>query len=100
MNRQRRIPALMRARFVEQRRQELIKEANEQHASRPQYTGHWDNWQVVRVVEDVRTKLGLAFEMGDYALMQPESVTGIYRTVYSFRNKCDTSIRARSVEVL
>lgn len=84
-----------------------VKEGAETtHREFPQYEGHWDGWIPVRVVRTVRTKMGVAFLAGDVSLMRPEDpkmrvIFGPRNpTVYSFRNKCDTSVPFGSVEIL
>lgn len=84
--------------------------AEAQNAEYPQYRGHWDGpeWIVVRFNRDVRTKMGLAFRKGEYALAQAVSKApgeGLYpnvpfRTAYSTNNRIDTSVRTAWTEVL
>lgn len=72
----------------------------------PQFVGHFEGWAIVRVGRTVKTKLGVAFEAGDVTLARFESAAerldGGKATwvAFSFRNRCDTSIGTRSVEVL
>ena len=82
----------------------LVQMAEQQLAQYPQYRGHWNGWQRVRVTRDLKTKLGLAFRAGDVVLMNPTSihtspnVRGEFVMCYSFRNKVDTSIKLADTE--
>lgn len=51
-------------------RDELIKQANQDNAAWPQYAGLFDNYILVRLKRDVRTKMGLAFEKGEVAIAE------------------------------
>lgn len=68
----------------------------------PQYAGHFDNYRMVRIKRDVRTKMGLAFRAGEIAIAAPTARLGIpgerFVTVWSFSNQIDTSVRAHDVE--
>lgn len=73
----------------------------------PQYTGHFASYRLVRVKVDVKTKLGLAFARGEYAIATERRdelpglpSSGRFVTVWSRRNKVDTSVRAVDVEWL
>jgi len=68
-------------------------------AQYPQYAGHFDGYVAVRIKRDVRTKMGLAFEKGEIAIAQPTADADGFRTVWSVKNKVDTSVRASHVEV-
>jgi hypothetical protein len=73
----------------------LKAEASEQMALFPQYQGHFDNYELVEITQDVRTKMGLAFVKGEIAIAGPRTdriFPSYYRTVWSMRNKVDTSI--------
>lgn len=81
--------------------------ATAQTAQWPQYAGHFAGYKLVRIKRDVRTKAGLAFKSGEYAIAtkSPEVLpalpsSGKYVTVWSRRNKIDTSIRATALEWL
>jgi hypothetical protein len=81
----------------------LIAEAERQNAMWPQYKGHWSGpeWTLFVVRKDVKTKLGLAFKLGDIVLGKEHGLieSGPYEgqisyTCYSSRNKIDTALRA------
>jgi hypothetical protein len=78
-----------------------------QVAQWPQYAGHFASYRLVRVKCDVKTKMGLAFARGEYAIATERRdelpglpSSGKYVTVWSRRNKADTSVRAPDVEWL
>lgn len=70
----------------------------------PQYKGHFAGYRLVRVKCDVKTKMGLAFARGEYAIaidreLEPNRVRcEKFITVWSKRNQIDTSVRASDVE--
>jgi len=62
----------------------------------PQYSGHFDGFEVVRVTSSVSTKAGEAFKAGDLSLGRWEEPNedrpfGAW-VVFSFRNGVDTSV--------
>jgi len=67
--------------------------ADRQNAQWPQYRGHWDGpeWIVVQIHQRVSTKLGVAFERGDYAIAKKGEFGWV---AYSDRNAIDTHIAA------
>jgi hypothetical protein len=78
-----------------------------QVAQYPQYKDHFTSYRLVRILRDVKTKMGLAFTRGEYALATeykdelpglPSS--GRFVTVWSRRNQIDTSVRVTDVEWL
>jgi hypothetical protein len=75
----------------------------------PQYREYFDGWVEVKIHSDVKTKLGQAFVQGELSIAKPEirKVIGIksrtprmFMTVWSFINKCATSVRFEDVEIL
>jgi hypothetical protein len=91
-------------------------EAESAHAQYPQYAGHWNGWRIAEITRTVRTKLGVAFEVGDLVLVSPEvredkvAPRGRnefadyadwpikqFATAYSYRNGCDTAISVTDV---
>lgn len=79
--------------------------ATTQVASFKQYKNHFTSYRLVRVTCDVTTKLGLAFARGEYAIATEHRdelpglpSSGKFVTVWSRRNKVDTSVRATHVE--
>lgn len=71
----------------------------------PQYKGHFTIYRLVRVKREVKTKMGLAFASGEYAIATPVRdelpnlpSSGRFVTVWSRRNKIDTSVRTTDVE--
>lgn len=78
-----------------------------QVSQHPQYTGHFTNYRLVRIRCDIRTKVGLAFARGEYALATKKEdelphlpSSGKFVTVWSRRNRIDTSIRVSDIEWL
>lgn len=85
----------------------LQSTATAQVSQWPQYAGHFAGYKLVRIKRDVRTKGGLAFKQGEYAIGTPHRdelpglpSSGKFVTVWSRRNKVDTSVRATEVEWL
>ena len=81
--------------------------ATSQVAQYPQYKGHFADYRLVRIKREVKTKMGLAFASGEYAIATtvrdelpnlPSS--GRFVTVWSRRNKVDTSVKTADVEWL
>lgn len=78
-----------------------------QVAQHSQYKNHFEHYRLVRLTRDVKTKAGLAFAKGEYAIAI-EAVdalphlpsSGKFVTVWSRRNKMDTSVRVADVEWL
>jgi hypothetical protein len=73
----------------------------------PQYRGHFTGYRLVRVKSDVKTKMGLAFARGEFAIATEKRderpdlpSSGRYVTVWSRRNQIDTSVRVADVEWL
>jgi len=81
--------------------------ASTQVAQYPQYRSHFADYRLVRIKRVVKTKMGLAFAEGEYAIATavrdelanlPSS--GRFVTVWSRRNKIDTSVKTSDVEWL
>jgi hypothetical protein len=72
-----------------------------------QYAGHFTSYRLVRVKSDVKTKAGLAFARGEYAIAieRKDELPGLpssgkFVIVWSRRNQIDTSVRIVDVEWL
>ncbi len=83
----------------------LQSTATDQVAQWSQYNGHFVGYKLVRLKSDVKTKAGLAFTRGEYAIATPHRneipglpSSGQFVTVWSRRNKVDTSDRVTEVE--
>jgi hypothetical protein len=84
----------------------LKKRAEEQVSQYPQYKGHFDNYVLVRVKKDIKTKFGLAFSKDEIALCKPdvrvhENIRGNTQrmaTAWSMNNRIDTSINDKDVD--
>lgn len=67
----------------------------------PQYRGHYDDWEVVRITRRISTKMGEAFRAGDLTLARWHEADGPYSpagwTAFSFRNGCDTGVGRHAV---
>jgi hypothetical protein len=79
--------------------------AAKQVAQYPQYKGHFTRYRLVRIKCDVKTKAGLAFARGEYAIATEKTdelpnlpSSGKFATVWSRRNQVDTSVRVTDVE--
>lgn len=78
-----------------------------QVAQYPQYKGHFASYRLVRIKCDVKTKMGLAFARGEFAIATEKKdelpglpSSGKFVTVWSRRNQIDTSVRVADVEWL
>ena len=88
-------------------RESLKALAAAQVAQYPQYDDHFASYRLVRILRDVKTKMGLAFTRGEYALATEHKdelpglpSSGKFVTAWSRRNKVDTSVRVTDVEWL
>ncbi len=86
---------------VKQARLEVTSYADDGHCQYPQYKGHWDDYELVRVTMDLTTKSGVAFLKGDITIGKRNSsmMFGTDFTVYSIRNAIDTRLN-QCVETL
>jgi hypothetical protein len=85
----------------------LMATAAAQVTKYPQYRNHFASYRLVRVKADVKTKMGLAFARGEFAIATEKTdelpglpSSGKYVTVWSRRNQIDTSVRVSDVEWL
>lgn len=85
----------------------LVATAAAQVAQYSQYRNHFASYRLVRVKCDVKTKAGLAFARGEFAIATEKKdelpglpSSGRYVTVWSRRNRIDTSVRVTDVEWL
>ena len=81
--------------------------ATAQVAPYPQYNNHFAPYRLVRITSDVKTKMGLAFARGEFAIATEKKdelpglpSSGKFVTVWSRRNQVDTSVRVSDVEWL
>ena len=79
--------------------------ATAQVAKYPQYKNHFTTYRLVRIKSDVKTKMGLAFARGEFAIATEKKdelpglpSSGKFVTVWSRRNQIDTSVRVGDVE--
>lgn len=85
-------------------RERLIEDARMQKRDFPQYAGKYEDYVLVRIHDDVKTKSGRAFMKGQLAIAKPK--TGAFvisiptRIVYSPATKVDTSVHEYLVEVI
>lgn len=94
--------------LVAAHRAQLQTQAAEQVKRYSQYRGHFDDYKMVQIKRAVKTKMGLAFDQGEFAIAKPEirhfirhdNVKGVAITVWSMKHKCDISILARDVEII
>ena len=85
----------------------LMATATAQVAKHPQYKNHFKTYRLVRIKSDVKTKAGLAFARGEFAIATEKKdelpglpSSGKFVTVWSRRNQVDTSVRVTDVEWL
>jgi hypothetical protein len=85
----------------------LMATATAQVAPYPQYRNHFKTYRLVRIKSDVKTKAGLAFARGEFAIATEKKdelpglpSSGKFVTVWSRRNQIDTSVRVTDVEWL
>lgn len=86
----------------------LVALANILMSKYPQYKNHFNDYILIEVKKDIKTKMGLAFSKGELTIALPEiristGVDGKTRntiTAFSFSNKADTSIPIVDVSVL
>jgi len=78
-----------------------------QVAQYPQYKNHFASYRLVRIKCDVKTKAGLAFARGEFAIATEKTdelpglpSSGRFVTVWSRRNQVDTSVCVCDVEWL
>lgn len=83
----------------------LVLTAEKQVAAFPQYRDHFKGYVLGRMTRDVTTKMGVAAYAGETVLLAPElrharlrTRVHAFRTIWSSRNGCDTSVRASDVE--
>ncbi len=88
-------------------RESLKSIAAAQVARYPQYKNHFTGYRLVRIKCDVKTKAGLAFTRGEFAIATEKKdelpglpSSGRFVTVWSRRNQIDTSVRVSDVEWL
>ena len=73
----------------------------------PQYKNHFAGYRLVRIKSDVKTKAGLAFARGEFAIATEKKdelpglpSSGRFVTVWSRRSQGDTSVRVTDEEWL
>jgi hypothetical protein len=82
----------------------LKDDAVREHAAYPQYAGYFDRYRLGRVTRRIKTKAGVAFEVGDLCIFAPtlhSDIPGLASTcvdAYSNRNGCVTVLRASDVK--
>ena len=89
-------------------KQELIQKAEQQVQRYPQYKGHFDDYVLVRVRRNIKTKMGLSFIKDELTIANPKIhcpefgplVNVPFVTVWSSRNAIDTSIKKKDVTFL
>lgn len=69
----------------------------------PQYDGHFDQYRLVRITRQFKTKMGVAFEEGDIAIAKPYRCNWdntLRVCAFSFRNVCDTIVNSEDIEYI
>ena len=82
--------------------------AASQVSNYPQYAGHFDNYVLIKIKKDIKSKLGISFKAGELAIAAPgvrefKDSAGKNRkmvTAWSTRNEIDTSINFKDVEFI
>jgi hypothetical protein len=52
-------------------RQALQEKAAARVAKYPQYVGHFDGYKIVRILKQIKTKSGIAFDKDEFAIARP-----------------------------
>ena len=85
----------------------LLAIAASQVSQYPQYRNHFASYRLVRVKSEVKTKMGLAFAKGEFAIATEKKdelpglpSSGKFVTVWSRRNQIDTSVKTTAVDWL
>ena len=90
-------------------RELLIAKALGQMARYPQYANHFDDFVLVKIKKNIRTKMGFAFLKDEVTIAAPVTRTDLLgienkvtttRQVWSFTNAVDTLIKEKDLEVL
>lgn len=81
-------------------RANLIAQANADNAAFPQYKGYFDSYILVKIKKVQRTKLGIAFDAGEVAIAKPNLNDRGNFTVYSIKNKINTSVKYSDVQYI
>lgn len=78
----------------------------------PQYRGHFDNYVLVRICKNVKSKLGQSFVQDELAIADPvvydtqrtlpSGRVKAYQviTVWSMSNRCDTNVILEEIQIL
>lgn len=53
----------------------LVAEASKLKAKYPQYDGYFDDWEVVRIKRNLRSRGAPIASKGEFVLMEPDSLT-------------------------
>lgn len=87
--------------------QSLKATAAAQVAAQPQYKNHFTSYRLVRIKCEVKTKAGLAFARGEFAIATEKKdelpglpSSGRFVTVWSRRSQGDVNVRVSDVEWL
>jgi len=84
-------------------RELLIKNAQDQMKFCPQYRNYFDDWVLVKVTKEIKTKLGLAFDEDEISIAIPNSMFPIdfngmdFTSVWSFKTQITTSVPSKNV---
>ena len=89
-------------------RQALQAQAAAQVSQYPQYAGHFDDYKIVRIVKQIKTKSGVAFEKDEFAIAKPviEHFTrpngrrGQGITVWSIKRGWDVGVLRKDVDIV
>lgn len=89
-------------------RAHLQAQAADQVSQYPQYRGRFDDYKMVQIKRDVKTKMGLAFDQGEFAIAKPEirhsihhdNVKSVAIIVWSMKHQCNVSILDRDVKII
>jgi hypothetical protein len=75
--------------------------AGHEHAEFPQYRGKWDNHKIGQMTRSVKTKMGVAFEKGDFCMYVEDTLEGkAVVSVYSIRNGAETIVNPSYVKAV
>jgi hypothetical protein len=78
----------------------LKSDAAASMAQYPQYAGKFNDYVLVKIKKDVKTKMGLAFSKNEVTIAEkhPYAELPDCISVWSFKNKTSTVIKAKLVE--
>ena len=89
-------------------RKALQVQAAQQVAQYPQYAGYFDNYKLVRIVKQIKSKSGIVFDKDEFAIAKPEiehftrsnGTKGQAITVWSNKHGWDVGLLRKDVDIV